>query len=150
MRLTEYARTLNRGKSIEYSKWDKLVYYTNDCFKQDLVSRNNALFACLKSHTSDLDNAPDVLYKDVNGIKEPVAKNPEYWELVMVFENAGEGGNGDGAVYIPEYDFDTNMLSWTPVYNPDNLDPIRMNIDTMLSNYRREFNDDFNNDFLIK
>ena len=75
----EFARILSKGKSFEYSKWDSVVQYTNDCFKQDFVSHNNALFACIKSHMSCDDNMPDVFYE--NG--ELLVKNSEYWDLVV-------------------------------------------------------------------
>ena len=118
----EFARILSKGKSFEYSKWDSVVQYTNDCFKQDFVSHNNALFACIKSHMSCEDNMPDVFYE--NG--ELLVKNSEYWDLVVT---GGRSIINDGC---------------------DNIDILKLQkdfenlLETVCS---LDFNDDFNNDF---
>ena len=99
----ETARILSKGKSFEYSTWNKYIQYTNDCFKQDFVSYNNTLLICKKSHLSSDLNEPTLIYSpdnptNVTGI------NSEYWDIVLT--------STPGFVYIPEYDETTGIITW--------------------------------------
>ena len=135
----EFARILSKGKSFEYSKWDSVVQYTNDCFKQDFVSHNNALFACIKSHMSCEDNMPDVFYE--NG--ELLVKNSEYWDLVVT---------GGRSIINDSCDSETirNIVNEILEKDYNNIDILKLQkdfenlLETVCS---LDFNDDFNNDF---
>ena len=86
MKPKETARILSKGKSIEYSgEWsDKFVYYSNDCFKQDLVVYKGCLLICKKSHLSTPDTIPVLLFE--NPENEYIAtgvQNSDYWELMI-------------------------------------------------------------------
>ena len=121
MRANETARILSKGKSFEYSKWGLYVQYSNDCFKQDFVSYNNALLACVKSHFSDESNAPILLYENPdNPFNITGVQNSDYWELIMTSDN--------GSVYIPEYDDETGMLSWKLSSSIDSVKPVRVKL----------------------
>lgn len=121
----EAARILSKGKSIEHSKWGKYVQYTNDCFKQDFVSYGNSLLACVKTHFSDEDNAPELLYENKdNPYVVTGVKNSDYWELVLT--------GTLGAVYIPEYDYVSGILSWRPSFSTEIVEPIYINTDTWI------------------
>lgn len=113
MNVRESARILSRGKSFEYSKWDRYIQYTNDCFKQDFVSFNNTLLACIKSHLSSDDTIP--LKYDSDG---SLKLNSEYWEIVI--------SNSSGVIYIPEYDEATGILSWKISESPESVEPIQI------------------------
>ena len=127
MKANGIARILSKGKSFEYSKWDSVVQYTNDCFKQDFVSHNNALFACIKSHVSCDDNMPDLLYE--NG--KVIVKNSEYWDLVVT------GGRSIIDDNNPDKD-----------YNNADILKLQKDFENLLeTTCSLDFNEDFNNDF---
>lgn len=127
MKANGIARILSKGKSFEYSKWDSVVQYTNDCFKQDFVSHNNALFACIKSHVSCDDNMPDLLYE--NG--KVIVKNSEYWDLVVT------GGRSIIDDNNPDKD-----------YNNADILKLQKDFENLLETIcSLDFNEDFNNDF---
>lgn len=106
MKGTERARVLSRGKSFEFSEWQPLVQYTNDCFTQDFVSLNGALLACVKSHTSE--RPPNLLYEDANDPTLATDVDSEYWALVVSGAKGAIGPKGDkgekgdpGKSYMP-------------------------------------------------
>lgn len=62
MKNTDHTRMLSKGKSFEYSTWQRFTKYTNDCFKQDFVSYNNVLLACKETHVAE--EPPILKYND--------------------------------------------------------------------------------------
>ena len=103
MKGTERARILSRGKSFEFSEWKSLTQYTNDCFKQDFVSLNGALLACVVSHTSE--QPPKLLYEDITDPTLATGVDSEYWVLVTAGAKGAMGPKGEkgdpGKSYMP-------------------------------------------------
>lgn len=97
-------REFNRGKSFEFNEWKSLTKYSNDDFKQDFVTYNNALLACKRTHISE--NPPKLVYDSSNGVVIGV-ESPE-WQFVFAsginyneyyFDDLSEGMFGSGLVY---------------------------------------------------
>ena len=91
----DYARMLSRGKSFEYSTWQELVKYSNDCFKQDFVSFENALLACKKTHISNVHNRPELIYEEKDDTNSAIGCKSEYWEFVISGIKGADGAKGD-------------------------------------------------------
>ena len=87
--MKEYARILSRGKSIEYSKWKPLTQYSNDFYKQDMVSHGNSMFVCKQSHMSTTENEPVATYNETTGQYSIVGTATEYWDLMFTFPTMG-------------------------------------------------------------
>lgn len=102
MRSQEYARFLSKGKSFEFSKWNPLTTYTNDCFKQDFVVFENTLLACKKTHVSSWNECPQLITKD-DDLLHVIDCISDYWEFVI--------SGVPGATFIPIIDENGN-LSW--------------------------------------
>ena len=102
MRSQEYARFLSKGKSFEFSKWNPLTTYTNDCFKQDFVVFENTLLACKKTHISSWNECPQLITKD-DDLLHVIDCISDYWEFVI--------SGVPGATFIPIVDENGN-LSW--------------------------------------
>lgn len=83
--MKDYARILSKGKSIEYSKWKPLTQYSNDFYKQDMVSHGNSMFVCKQSHMSTTENEPVATYNETTGQYSIVGTATEYWELMFTF-----------------------------------------------------------------
>lgn len=94
MKSIDHARLLSKGKSFEYSTWHEFVKYSNDCFKQDFVSLDNALYACKKTHLSTPDLRPGL---------------NEYWELVTEGVVGAKGDKGDSGI-TPKLKTEDNYL----------------------------------------
>ena len=60
------SRDFSKGKSFNFSTWNPVETYTNDSFKQDFVTHQGNLYACMISNIN----------KSPNG-------NPKYWTLVL-------------------------------------------------------------------
>lgn len=118
MKANQTARILSKGKSFAFSQWKPLVQYTNDCFKQDFVSYNNALLVCVESHFSTQDDPPILLYENPDNPYTVTGVNSDKWEYVM--------SGSPGLVYIPEYNDDTGILTWRTSASPEDLKPIRI------------------------
>lgn len=118
MKANQTARILSKGKSFEFSKWQPFIQYTNDCFKQDFVSYDNALLVCIKTHLSTSDEPPTLLYENPNNPYAITGVDSENWDYIM--------SGTPGLVYIPEYDDDTGMLHWRTSAAPEDLNPIRI------------------------
>ena len=118
MKVNQTARILSKGKSFEFSKWQPFIQYTNDCFKQDFVSYDNALLVCIKSHLSTSDKPPKLLYENPDNPYAITGVDSENWDYIM--------SGTPGLVYVPEYDDDTGMLSWKTSASPEDLKPIRV------------------------
>lgn len=50
-------RDYSKGKSFSFSKWSPSLTYTNDEFKQDFVTYNGDLYACIKTNTNVRPNS---------------------------------------------------------------------------------------------
>lgn len=50
-------RDYSKGKSFSFSKWSPSLTYTNDEFKQDFVTYNGDLYACIKTNTNVKPNS---------------------------------------------------------------------------------------------
>ena len=121
MKANGIARILSKGKSIEYSKWNKDIYYSNDCFKQDFVSYGNSLLACVQSHQSSADNEPVLIYENPETQFNIIGvQNTDYWELVMTA--------GKDFVYVPEYDDTTGILSWKLSNTFESVTPVTIKL----------------------
>ena len=95
-----YIREFNKGKSFEFSEWKPLTKYTNDCFKQDFVSYENALLACNKTHVSE--EPPVLKYEN----EVPVGVTSEEW--IFVFSAGVTVLNGEFSITIDEEMSDTS------------------------------------------
>lgn len=103
MKNTDHARLLSKGKSFEYSTWQEFVKYSNDCFKQDFVSIENALLVCKETHESNLHNKPILIYSGT----QIIGCESEYWDFVMAGlpgekGDKGESGNGNMGIGIDD------------------------------------------------
>lgn len=106
MNNTEYARILSKGKSIEVAPWCEFAKYTNDCFKQSIISYKGALLLCIKTHVATAENAPKLLYEDpsssdyITGIEKS-----EYWKFLLT---GPKGTNGKNIILKREDD----VIKW--------------------------------------
>ena len=91
----DYARMLSRGKSFEYSTWQEFVKYSNDCFKQDFVSFENALLVCKKTHISNVHNRPELIYEEKDDANLVIGCKSEYWEFVISGIKGEAGSQGE-------------------------------------------------------
>ena len=97
-------REFNKGKSFEFNEWKSLTKYSNDDFKQDFVTYNNALLACKRTHVSE--NPPKLIYNTSNG--NVIGVESSEWQFVFAsginynnyyFDDLSEGMFKDGLVY---------------------------------------------------
>lgn len=93
-------REFNRGRSLAISQWAPNIKYLNDDFKQDLVSYNNVILACKKSHTSD---TPPVLQYDVNNSYKVIGVDSDCWDIALT---------NITIMYVPEYDKESGTIRW--------------------------------------
>lgn len=119
-----YIREFNKGKSFEFSEWTPLTKYTNDSFKQDFVSFNNTLLACIRTHISE---EPPVL--KYNG-DVPIGVDSEDW--VFVFSAAAVlYGNVSLPIDKELSETSTNAIQNKIVYNEINT--VRKDIDDIVN-----------------
>lgn len=121
MKGTERARILSKGKSFEFSEWKPFIQYTNDCFKQDFVSYNNALLVCKESHFSTSDEPPTLLYENPDNQFVITGVDSPYWTYVM--------SGAPGMIYIPEYNDETGELGWRISTSAEDIDTVKIKLE---------------------
>lgn len=67
--INNYVRSYAKGKSFEFTEWSKLNNYTNSGIKQDFVTYDGSLYACIC---------------DVAAGNEPPDKDTKHWKLAVV------------------------------------------------------------------
>lgn len=85
-RKSENPRQYSKGKSFAFTKWSPSEHFVNDEFKQDFVSYNGDLYACMKSN-----------------INIPPGNSPFWFKVVEKIPSES---------FVPVIDDDGN-LSWT-------------------------------------
>ena len=129
MRATQdrIVREFNKGRSFSFHKWAPLTKYSNDDFKQDFVTYNNALLACKMSHES---SEPPKLIYDHSGMVIGVDSNE--WEFVFAssiqyntfyFDSIEEELFGEGIRFRAD---DNKMYTTSEAIT---MEPITVNID---------------------
>lgn len=86
------SRDFSKGKSFNFSTWNPVETYNNDSFKQDFVTYDGNLYACMISNTN----------------KTP-GTNSRYWTLVLekIPGNNVSFGTGTDALNTPGKSGDT-------------------------------------------
>ena len=121
MKGTTSARILSKGKSFDFSEWKPFVQYTNDCFKQDFVSYNNALLVCKETHLSTSDAPPTLLYENPDNQFVITGVDSPYWTYVM--------SGAPGMLYIPEYNDETGELGWRISTSAEDIDTVKIKLE---------------------
>ena len=67
--INNYVRSYAKGKSFEFTEWSKLNNYTNSGIKQDFVTYDGSLYACIC---------------DVAAGNEPPDKDTKHWKLAVI------------------------------------------------------------------
>ena len=93
-------REFNKGRSLSISVWAPNIAYSNDDFNQDLVTFDNVILACTKSHLSS--SRPELIYDEDKPFMV-IGVNSEYWELVLTNHTL---------IYAPEVN-DDGVVEWT-------------------------------------
>lgn len=88
VRCTTYTIESNRGKSFNFSIFDEVIKYSNTDIKQDFVSYNGSLYACIKS---------------VSGINPEIETNHgqtvgEHWVMVVTGVPGEKGDRGESVI----------------------------------------------------
>lgn len=113
--MSDYTRDYYRGRSFNFAnEWAKGTHYFNDEYNTDFVSYKGALLVCNISHMSSTSNEPTLIYGDPDNPKIPTGVRSEYWDFVT-----GGTPGPMGGIFIPKYNQETGMLSWT-IVNGDN------------------------------
>lgn len=129
---SNFYRDYSRGKSFDFGIWNPHKTYVNDDYKQDFVSYQNKLYACIRSNQNKLPT------------------NDYYWTVcvdttfeTVVSENSFLVGNGlpekdvpNNSIYL---DLDTNTFyryidkTWIVIGNIGESS-VNIKIDTEISN----------------
>lgn len=62
----EFYRNYSKGKSFAFTKWSPAVEYKNDLFKQDFVTYNGDLYACIKTNVNESPDQSSSWYLVIN------------------------------------------------------------------------------------
>lgn len=77
------SREYYKGKSFNFAQsWHSGIYYFNDSNVTDFVVYDNVLLACKKSHLSNSQTIPTIIYDQENPL-QPIGVKSEYWSFVL-------------------------------------------------------------------
>lgn len=120
------SRDFYKGKSFNFAKaWAPGVAYYNSSYIQDFVAYNGALLACHRSHVSNNDLEPVLLYTDLEHPEIPTGVDSPLWEFVFAGTPGAAGDEGKpGQVYVPKYNESTGYVTWTLESGTSQISPM--------------------------
>lgn len=120
------SRDFYKGKSFNFAKaWAPGVAYYNSSYIQDFVAYNGALLACHRSHVSNNDLEPVLLYTDLEHPEIPTGVDSPLWEFVFAGTPGAAGDKGEpGQVYVPKYNESTGYVTWTLESGASQISPM--------------------------
>lgn len=82
---TMHSQDYYQGKSFNYAgEWRAGMHYVNDQYVQDFVTYKGSLLACQRSHISNCDNEPKIVYKNNKFPLQASSVESSYWDLALV------------------------------------------------------------------
>ena len=113
------SRDYYKGKSFNFAgNWAPGITYYNNEYVQDFVVYKGALLACHRSHTSNNNLEPHLLY-DSEDPEKIIGVDSSVWEFVFSGTTGMPGENGQ--VYVPEYNESTGYITWTLESTPSQV-----------------------------
>lgn len=98
-----FQREINRGKSFDFGVWNPHKVYLNDDYKQDFVSYENRLYACIKSNQNKLPTNESYWVVCVDTTFETIVSDNSF----LVGNGLPEKSASNNSVYL---DLDTNTF----------------------------------------